>query len=366
MKFSIRQLRHVIQECLITESPLISADDVKNDEDLFARYHFTDELSSIMKDWNIQLIPSGKAKNAKLGAGVFGTVFDVALQGKRYALKVTENKKDFNAYSAGAKLKSKVPAIPSSALPQIFKQGSKGIWYFTLMEYLEPLSHTMKSSLSKDYAQFAKIELGITNKMIGKFSKDFVTNIKEHLIDAMRSSREELLSAVMSDKHLPELKSDLLNGKIWPQAEVRHNNVPEGFFRSESYFLQFFRQAFMSVKNSPAEGLCSLRISEIYANKLKPYIDFRHFPSGGQGKGDFSSFSKPQFEDKRVKKLMLALRWLDQNDYINGWSDAHFDNIMIRTSTNELVVADIGMFRFGSGSSGKVDRSNKEEEYSSF
>lgn len=341
MKITIGKIRNLIRESL-----LLSADDLDSDPDFYnsfrsEMYSFKSEMVEFMNKHDIQVIPSGSSNYGVLGQGMYGIVFDVLWKGKRFALKITNNFDDANAYAVVLRLKQKVPTIPASSLPTVYLQDKINDYYFTLMENLRPLSDTLKSALFnvKYYDDYTPI----TPNIVAKFSSQFIKHLNQIFVSVLG---DQLAHEVMNDS-LPvrdkkydekfERFVELLNqGKIWPVFPDRDG--PDGYISFEIE-LQDVLKRYMSWEKTKSSAD---KISKKFTRFMKSHLTTTEFPISGK-----KTDKKLNISDPKAKKLYLAMRWLTQNGYLKNWIDVHPGNIMIRPSTGEFVVADIGMFKFG-------------------
>lgn len=89
-------------------------------------------------------------------------------------------------------------------------------------------------------------------------------------------------------------------------------------------------------------------IMEFLQPLSKSFKDYFYdaFPWGGRAHpGQKTPFT--MFEDPRLNHLLLSLRWLTQHGFLHRWEDVHDDNVLLRPSTGDIVVADVGMFDWG-------------------
>ena len=85
-------------------------------------------------------------------------------------------------------------------------------------------------------------------------------------------------------------------------------------------------------------------LQKLSKGTIKAYLDSDFPDFGDKFTVNLHHLKLP--EDPRFKHLLLSLRWLIQKDFLKNWNDIYYNNVMIRPSTGDLVVADIGMFEW--------------------
>ena len=347
-KIAIRELREIIQECLISEGPLLTADDVaKEDPKNFGYLHsakIIPALVGIMKKWNLTLIPTAHKKGiGVLGQGAYATVFDVLKGGKRRALKLTFDPKDSEAYASVMAIRSSLPGIPKSVLPEVLMQDSVGSFYFTLIEYLIPTPESTKQSLFSSYDYYTGANSGISRSTVAKVNKPFLIKIDQYLEDIVGYDLYKRITQ-NTNVHYPwsEAKNWIGQGKVWASSSNdRHFVHAEEFFRD--FFQQFTKDVF-KVRDYAAK--IAKQLSSKWLQLTGDQFSSVKFPEFVDDDDNVKDGKMTDVKDPRARKLLLGLRWLDSNDYISGWDDLHFDNVMIRPSTGEFVASDVGNFTF--------------------
>lgn len=332
MKIKISELKKIVRRN-ISEGPLIGHNDVSNRH----------PLKHILEKWNLEIVPTGRSAMGQLGKGSFGEVFEVAQGKKHYALKVTRSRSDYNAYAQIKSFRDSLPAIAKGALPRVIKQeiddeDSEYPTCYTLMEYLVPLSENQKVSMFKMYASYHTPNYGITPKMLSKWVIGFDDVIKKTVTseigaDAFMDFMNEKDNMLKWSNFI-----DMLNqGKLWPPLHSMGSTPPEKFQSFEVELRRVLSQLLGPTFYSVTQDLIHM-----YDDLLSDKLDFADFPVH-----DAHSNKIPDIKDKRAKRLVVALNWLSKKGYTDGWNDVHYENVMIRPSTGEFVVADVGLFHFG-------------------
>ena len=80
-------------------------------------------------------------------------------------------------------------------------------------------------------------------------------------------------------------------------------------------------------------------------NSIAQAFDKDDFPYSGELETLSDEYS---LEDPRLEHLYMSMRWLVQHGILESWEDIAFNNnnAMIRPSTGDIVIADIGLFEW--------------------
>jgi len=79
------------------------------------------------------------------------------------------------------------------------------------------------------------------------------------------------------------------------------------------------------------------------SDSLKHTFIYNNFPDFGDSSYITKKYS---IEDPRIEHLYISLRWLIQHGMLHSWDDIRSDNVLVRPSTGDFVVADVGMFKW--------------------
>lgn len=340
MRIRLRDLRKIIHE----ELTISSTDEIAREIPPWQR----ESLEMAMQHFGLKIIPSSRAPAGYMGAGAYGAVYEVLHNGKQRALKITTDEDDADAYRTWMGIQKSVPTFARTAMPVVYDQYYQdGVW-MTLMEYLAPLPKSLRFSAfdSTDHEGGA-----VTLQTRINATKKFIENLDTLLYRLLgqphrnfslsQNDRKKIADAVVSSDEWKQLK-DLLKGKKGEHGYVLSNFEPE----EHSYmFSEAITNALAGLKLDASAKKLDSFIWKVVLNLTSEWMEYlppmTMFPSYGG-----ASEKKQQFEDPKVKKLYHALRWLDQHDYIEGWSDVHSGNVLVRPSTGDIVVADIGLFSF--------------------
>lgn len=326
----MRSLRRYIK--LVLESSLIDADEMqKNNSGSMMRSlsnsEVKDALVEAMRKLNLQLIPRGEGFGF-LGSGAYGWVFEVLHDGERKALKITGSSKDAKQYKHVQQIRAGLPAIPKAALPRIDVQIKVGQYYATVMEFLNETSPTTRMSISNLFSTWAHGGKGITKGLMAKLSSEFAAKLDGIFLDMMDD--KDIAQKIMSTRTWNDLKDDISSGEYYP-GESEDPIFQNGDDLIYTAFIPF------------QEHVDIDKIIVDLSEKWKEFANFRvtSFPESSDP-DDLGEFD--QIQDPRARKLLVGLRWLSKKGFIDGWDDVHYENIMVRPSTGEFVVSDVGEF----------------------
>lgn len=345
MKIRLTELRTIIRGVL-QEKALLSPEDVEKERmvDLGAP-EIKEIFVKAMRQLNLKLVPTAKRTPGTLGQGAYGIVFHVVRGNKQMAMKMTRESSDSEAYNKVMKIRSEVPGIVQSVLPVIYDQVEIDRYYFTLIEYLVPMPSSIKQTLwlSNGFT-------GISRSTVAKLNSKFVSKLDQHIAEVIGQDAFEDILSFNNGKNFNDLKKKIATGRSW----VGYN---DDYFQDSRTTFEIFFKSVQDVlrpyhlSSVPAIRSSALELSEIWKSTVEKgqystikfpefhYEEFRNEYDEESDRVDKMS----DIKDPRVRKLLLGLRWLYQNDYMS-WNDLHFNNVMMRPSTGELVASDVGNF----------------------
>lgn len=345
MKIRLTELRKIIRGVL-QEKALLSPEDVEKERMMDLRSTKKKEIFvKAMRQLNLKLIPTDKRTPGMLGEGAYGIVFHVVQDNKHMVMKMTSDSSDSKAYKKVMKIRSEVPGIAQSVLPIIYDQIEVDDYYFTLIEYLVPMPSTLKKSVWH-YDGFS----GISRSTVAKLNSKFASKLEQYIAETIGPDVLEDILVFNSGKNFNDLKKKITTGKSWA------GNHDEYFQSAYKTFEIFFKSVQEVLKPYHLDHGSSIRsfaleLSEIWLSLVgKEQLTTTKFPEfhHEEFRNEFDEESEKidkmsDIKDSRVRKLLLGLRWLYQNDYMS-WNDLHYNNVMMRPSTGELVASDVGNF----------------------
>jgi serine/threonine protein kinase len=312
---------------------------------------------------------SAEGRSSKLGKGAFGTVIRGVYNGKPVAAKIMDyNDKDIEVWnsiieykeSLSEKHRRHLPEVylleqdqikvsPSELIPRqlsyYYKEGNEYLPYsITAMEILRPIPKEVKDYFSDYFMEMnerprvvlnsPEFMFGVLNnavtlaihqsyvedrdhtedyiyqsgKGVGQISKELATLLLKHLMEDSDYSLyvnkhiiDSYLAQICSNCDIPVGLSRLVAKTFYSLKERAKESFPENYD---------------SHSNIPTE------IEELGKSKRKPDSSFKELPE--------------------FKTIIEMLEELYQRGVL--WSDLHAGNIMMRPSTGDLVITDVGNF----------------------
>ena len=316
----------------------------------------------------------------ELGGGAHGMVYEITSNknGKRVAVKIVYSDGDGNPtkevdnYSKAQQLKSRLPEEYKFILPTVYisriaavpnPSGRMVSSAFIMMENLEPLPKEIKTSLfySNPYSGSVKNNKLYRNKkilsdysLIREIVKSTIKEIDLFTFDRLREMGEENV-----DKIIDLIASKFYKNKIETPFKLTHLrptpleyyelpiDAKKLFFVLFDTVLKVFQTKLGFYNNNP-EVLESILFKRFFKTFTRPVI------SGGpeykdvsflHGLDKISPEARKRIEDvlPETNKFREAMEYLASIGFVAN--DIHNMNVMMRKSTNELVIVDFGLFK---------------------
>jgi serine/threonine protein kinase len=324
MLVKISNLRKLIRESLIENKNLLGPEDFKSNS----------TVKHALERSGAKVIPSGGSYKGRLGSGAYGEVFEVLWNGKRCAMKVTEDEDDWSSYVEAKRLRESVPNFMARHLPKIYKvdkvkvvdfYGDNTTSFYIIMEILEPPPRGILAQGWPDYHNDSMV----VDKMLNDLHGVIFDRLKKVLFEEEGWYEPEILEEIQNrlGKDLNKFKShfDKISKYDMRAVDIIKNiiiNIIKGVIPELSYeFIREFKRSLSDILIQPKEV----------------------FPISGQSSDYLDSMD---FVDPRINKLYVALKWLANNTGL-AWDDLHNENVLYRPSDDSLVAVDVGLFSFG-------------------
>lgn len=275
----------------------------------------TDPNVGILNKYNLMVIP--RSGEMQLGHGSFSEVYEVLYKGNRAIAKITDSYKDANAYFKMKQIKGSAPKEVSKHLPVIYDVIFDNLTNtFVIIE--EILEHGI-------LPQFSQIKYNPHHKYLTNM------NLKE-MASNLKSNPNRLISILQrgyTANKIHDIKGLVLNNiDSWKFILVSISD------RNKNYYLA--REMLEKILNPHVneEDLNYILLNNIITNISstfpQQYIEDENWLNMDEEGEDLNSFK-------------TALIWLKNNAGFE-WHDITDQNVMIRPSTGDLVVSDVGNF----------------------
>lgn len=302
---------------------------------LAEKHTFTDNLFSQLK--NVEPIPSGDHPDGLIGSGAVGDVIEVLWKKKHAVVKLFVSEQEHQSLLRVKELKSHVPNVIGKHLPTIYdiqEVQAKNVYghefkgYAAIMEYLKPIPRGLRGLV------FAS---GDTHRDEGEFS---VNQIWYARLDEIEKNERKFLN---------EIKKIVLD-KFRPSEDAEW--YIENFLTGLIPLLRTIENPSFIVRR--VTKFCNTHLKPVFENNVSNYFDTvgmiiriifkskEQFPIGGY---ETHGRKEPDFKDKRVTAFYKALKYLQNNGYVE-WDDLHADNVMVRPADGALVACDVGFFKW--------------------
>lgn len=315
MRIRLGLLRALLKE----NKHLLGPEDIENDDEL-------DGLKWALKLTGTRLIPTGRSELGKIGAGGYGNVYEVVHDGDRRAMKVTEAN-DTKAYAQIQNVYSGLDVDARKALPVIYFTSTAGNTGVVIMELLSPLSSgELVAAFGRKYKHQATIIV------VSEIMRVIKTNWKDWLVQAIETTNFQIPFGDLST-----LESAI---------ETAIDSESRTFKRRQG--IDRVMKSITSVVTTAITDTLGRDSSELALNWQS--IATRLLQGSFSGPVDIpyratKELDPDQAGSEATKQLIHRLNVLQREGII--WEDVHEDNVLMRPATGELVVADVGLFEFG-------------------
>jgi len=274
----------------------------------------------------------------ELGRGAFGVVYEVQNQqtGEKLAAKIVKkDDRETQNYEFAMKNKASMPPEYAKYLPEVKEiiPGASGR-NIILMELLKPLpdrvaqelfasedepvaSQKTQKILKSPEAVAEMAEYGVINNRI-------LNQMREFLVDRDRFRRIAINAATKIPHPDTDSLINTLHKTLGDELEFQSPAIYEAFREAlENDILYYFDKQIVPV----------------------------HQPESGDEEIDRDSWTGPSLEKvealfPEAENLMNAMRYFMQDQQWRP-KDVHMKNVMMRPSTNDFVIVDLGLFQRG-------------------
>jgi serine/threonine protein kinase len=285
------------------------------------------EAEEILLRVGLLPIPHSEFGTSYLGAGAFTTAYEALYQGKRVAAKVTKQPHEAKAAQRMIEVRPNLPDRVARHVVHFYDV----LWddvtnnNVIVAEILQP----MPESLRKSFWTYAN-----EGKHSNKNVLSLVANPTMFASTVMFRINKMYKNVVhgVGSKKLQQLKQFLASGAL--------DDVLEKFVFSPSIpFQKLVEQVIGTIVSDEkmVKEIAFCIVTVVEDVRLQ-----RRFPLN-KYEYDYASDYVPA-SSKELNELVFAVKHLHRK-YNIEWRDLHDDNIMVRPSTGELVISDVGLFR---------------------
>lgn len=316
-------------------------------------------LQIAIDELGLDIVPSGSDQSGFVGAGGYGTVWEVTQDGKRLALKLSDDPDEADTYKKVHEVRNELPPIIAKHLPRIDSfatlEDDKGIeFYAILMEFLVPMP---SGTNIEGWRQGNDQELGVwANEIASKIIPHVDQALWRELMRYGNGSRRSLINKfhgiVVSKRDWARLKThEFLKEALTYDPTRQHYGfrmtIGDPILSALNNAMQDNRisdEEFDELKNLKGANNWTF----IVKNVARRLADVAGLDEKGQAFPESTdmdlSDTKERLENPKLRSLYLALKWLDRRG-VMSWNDVHHENVLMRPGTGDLVVADVGLFR---------------------
>ena len=294
-------------------------------------------------------------------SGRYGSVYEVRDMNtqQQLAVKTTERSQERDAYNW---LKENYESLPVEVqkhfpvihdIEEISHPDISGSSYAIIMEYLEPGPKEVMRDLflgpglgdderlsTRRQERFLSSQEGVEEIVEYCFKSD--TLIGMHAVPDNMPSIEELKAEVYErwatgdDPGAPTEFIDFVDQEFWelyiPKAQRLMNIMCDVWLSADPLKNSSLRFVIVQEMVKRMKEIMDKQVVPVHQSSLEGSL------YSGAGKGIESSYPE-------AESLMKAMEYLDEAGFTP--MDVHYDNVLTRPSTDELVIADLGNFRIG-------------------
>lgn len=289
----------------------------------------------LLKKYQMHLITSGEEFTPNLGTGAYGRVYSIVCglpscqdQGE-VAVKITNLKEqEGQKWKAIKEISKSLPANLAKHTPKIYDiiNDDETEMQLIVMEKLTPLNRKLKNLLFRypsgelPLKKFMKDE-----ELVYSFLKGFINNFMD-----------------LDEHTISKIYKGFLNFKI--NSEDKYVD-PNEFTRLRSHLENVIQNIIAQETNisiiSKLDDLLT-RIENHFLIRFYDALEYGRFPRNYYGYDEDNSVLYDHLpESKSLLNFLKALKGKGVS-----WNDLHDLNLMIRPSTGDLVIVDVGLYDF--------------------
>jgi hypothetical protein len=279
-------------------------------------------------------IKSDRGENKQtsfLGAGSYSEVFEVSYKGRLAVAKVTTTARDFNNMLTLDSLKKQL-GEDAKHLPVIFDsfitKTPYRTYYIIIIEKLEPLDTHLKNML-------------FPQRYKGDQGKSKYNTIKNDPVDIIEKAIEHVTHSyawTQIDKNTQTKILEMMDSAI--RKSIVSSENPNQFKFNLEYITNNFLK---SLEKEPNYSSISRVVYDIpyFVDKAMQYnLDFPTESISDENENENVKHFQQIPESKSFMNFLVKLK----NNFNIHWGDLHFNNMMIRPETKDLVISDSGLF----------------------
>jgi hypothetical protein len=298
-----------------------------------------DDLERFLADHGYPPVPSG-GYNSFVGSGASASVYEVALpDGKRGVAKFMPPDEG-HIYEAIKNLRSMAPKTIARHLPVIYdvldhKSKQDAV---VIVEHLEKLDdaskstffgETMKSDIVRNAENLLANKKERDTLVAAAYRKSYISGVSKMFNDDLTVWKNAINACVHELTHAQKTMYAVTKITMARRAVVKKNPAAFSNVLGKNNILKIQR-------------ICSTQQVENLIHHLADGI--MKFIGGDRFPQERDSSYDPLMKNVsgQARKIRVALSWLEKNGVV--WFDVHVDNIMIRKSTGDWVLSDVGLF----------------------
>lgn len=311
--------------------PLYDMDTYDHDNDINIK--FESWLEKYLSKYGIQLL-HGNNGQSFLGRGEFNLVFEIIYDGKPAVLKISNDGTDYKIAKYISDLGEKLDDKYSRHIMKIYKTFKDNVnltnvegdikninLYFSICEKLKPINPHVKAKFNNLKA-IENDKINIKPERLALIIKNYINSYKidkdklEYLTQNITKSIEEYIYDDNKAFNKLGIKS-IINEAFESLSKIIDDNDP-------------FYAIMLQIKSG---------LERVLSNKL---FNKQQFPSHQEDddEGIALSYAGAFYEFESLVDTINVLKEMGIN-----FADLHFNNIMERPNTKELVMSDVGQFK---------------------